>query len=151
VIAIAGRGEALTRSDAAAAWDRIAAVARGGAGDTVVRIGTSPRDSAWLADRVSGTAERHEVEVALTSSVGVGTHTVRMRAAGPGRHAGVLDDLRQDLATRKGTAVVVRPDGLEPGVPTRGRPPAGLAVMRAIKKRFDPDGPLGAGRFTPWF
>ena len=151
VAEIAGSGEPLADADAGAAWDRIAAVSRAEAGDTVVRVGTSPRDSAWLADRVSQLAERHDVVVALTSSLGVGVHTVRLRPAGPGHHADLLDDLRQDLATRKGTAVVIRPDGLEPAVPTRGRPPAGLAVMRAIKRRFDPDGRLGAGRFAPWF
>jgi glycolate oxidase FAD binding subunit len=148
---IAGGGERLTDPDARAAWDRIAIVARARVGDTVVRVGTRPGDSTWLAETVSRLAERHDVEYALTSSVGVGIHTVRLRPAGTGRHAALLADLREDLAAATGTAVVMRPDGLEPAAPTRGRPPAGVDVMRAIKRRFDPDGRLGAGRFAPWF
>jgi glycolate oxidase FAD binding subunit len=150
-VEIAGGGETLDGSAADAAWDRLTRVARAGAGDTVVRIGTSPSDSAWLIDRVCRIAERHGTDVELASSVGVGVHTVRLRRADPGRHSGLLDDLRQDLPAGKGTAVIIRPEGLEPGAPTRGRPPSGVEIMRAIKNRFDPDGRLGAGRFAPWF
>jgi glycolate oxidase FAD binding subunit len=32
-----------------------------------------------------------------------------------------------------------------------GPPPTALAVLRSVKKSFDPAGRLGPGRFTPWF
>jgi glycolate oxidase FAD binding subunit len=147
VLATAGRGEVLSPSAAAAAWVEIAAISTGEAGDTVLRTGTGPRDSAWLADQATRLAGLHGVSMALSSSVGAGIHTLRLRG---GDHAAVLKSLRENLSTRDGTCVVCRPDGLGTAS-TRGRPPAGAEVMRAIKSRFDPGSLLGAGRFAPWF
>jgi len=151
VLDLVEAGSRLSESEARAAWDRMAAVALADPGDTVVRLGTLPSATAWLVDLVARLAERHGVDTTLTCSVGTGIHNARLRQAAPGRHAALLEDLRKGLAAGNGTAVVIRPDGLEADFPTRGQPPAGINVMRAIKKRFDPGGRLGTGRFAPWF
>lgn len=115
----------------------------------MLRVGTRPTELAWLVDRVERLADGHGA--ALTSSVGVGLHTLRLRGGDPCSHSALLTGLREELAQRNATCVVCRPDGLDAASATRGRPPAGVAVMRAIKNRFDPDGRFGAGRFAPWF
>jgi glycolate oxidase FAD binding subunit len=37
------------------------------------------------------------------------------------------------------------------GVPAWGRPHAAVPLMREVKRRFDPEGRLGPGRYAPWF
>jgi glycolate oxidase FAD binding subunit len=75
--------------------------------------------------------------------VPIGVHTVRL-SGGP--HNVLLALLHHDF----GAAVtVLRRDGLDPSTGW-GPPPPAVQIMRAIKRRFDPEGRLGAGRFTPW-
>ena len=148
VLAVAGCAEVLSTSVADAAWQRIAEVSIGAAGDTVLRVGTTPLDSSWLVKQATQLARKHDTNLSLTSSVGVGVHTLRLRG---GEQTAFLEDLRQQLIGHKAVAVVCRPDGLG-AAPTRtGCPPPGVEVMRAIKTRFDPNDLLGNGRFTPWF
>lgn len=151
VLELAGGGEVMTASAEHGAREAGAAVSTGETGDTVLRVGTGPGDSAWLPARAPELAELYGLDLALTSSIGAGMHTLRLRAGDPRAHTGFMTELQEELAVRKGTGVVCRPDGLGPAAPTRGRPPAGVEVMRAIKDRFDPRGRLGAGRFAPWF
>jgi glycolate oxidase FAD binding subunit len=128
-----------------AVWQEVAAVAVGEPGDTVFRSGTLPSRLPWFADRL------HELagsSAALASSVGVGVHTVRLPAGDPAAHAKALCTLRDEVAEAGGSTTVIRRAG---EVPAWGTPPPAVAVMRAVKQRFDPDGRLGPGRFAPWF
>lgn len=132
-------------------WAAVAATATGDPGDTVARIGTAPKDTPWALERSSELAHRHAVTVQVSSSVGIGVHNVRIRSGLGEARLEYLAALRDELDTRNGTMIVTRPGDLPVDATTRGRPPEGIAVMQAIKKRFDPQGQFGAGRFAPWF
>jgi glycolate oxidase FAD binding subunit len=84
----------------------------------------------------------------LSSSLGVGVHTVRLPGPDPAAHAGVLTELRDEVSAAGGSTTVLRRAA---DVPAWGSPPPAVALMRAVKQRFDPDNRLGAGRFAPWF
>jgi glycolate dehydrogenase FAD-binding subunit len=137
----------------AAVWQQVAGVAVGEPGDTVFRSGTLPSRSPWFAARLRELAGEPAAgpvgdSGALSSSLGVGVHTVRLRAGDPGAHARVLTALRDEVAAAGGSTTVIRRAG---DVPAWGPAPPAVAVMRAVKQRFDPDGRLGGGRFAPWF
>jgi glycolate oxidase FAD binding subunit len=148
-----------------AIWSEVARVAVGEPGDTVFRVGLLPSRSAWFADRLEklagdlahepagDAANRPAGEPAgdraeLTSSLGVGVHTVRLPGPDPAAHAGVLTALRDEVSAVGGSTTVLRRAA---DVPAWGSPPPAVALMRAVKQRFDPDNRLGAGRFAPWF
>lgn len=84
-------------------------------------------------------SEREHVRAWRPSWAGRATPVRRRQRRGvalaaAGRHADLLDDLRQDLATGKGTAVVSSPDGLEPDVltsPEAGRRQASPSSARS--------------------
>jgi glycolate oxidase FAD binding subunit len=125
-----------------AVWDEVANVALGAPGDTVFRCGTLPSRMPWFAARL---AELAGDSATLSSSLGVGVHTVRLRA---GDAAAVLGSLRDEVASAGGSTTAIRRAG---EVPAWGSPPPAVAVMRAVKQQFDPGGRLGGGRFAPWF
>jgi glycolate oxidase FAD binding subunit len=139
-----------------AIWEEVATIAVGEPGDTVFRSGTLPSRLPWFAsrlDELAGAATGKSagapaVESALSSSVGVGVHTVRLRGGDPAAQARVLTALRDEVAAVGGSTTVIRRAG---DVPAWGPPPPAVAVLRAVKQAFDPDGRLGAGRFAPWF
>jgi glycolate oxidase FAD binding subunit len=125
----------------ATVWQEVAAVAVGEPGDTVFRSGMLPSRMPWFAARLQ---ELADASADISSAVGVGVHTVRLR----GGHAGVLATLRDEVAAAGGSTTAIRRAG---EVPAWGPPPPAVALMRAVKRQFDPDGRLGAGRFAPWF
>ena len=128
-------------------WRTVAGVATGIHGDTVLRIGTLPSSGPRLANRVTALAGEFGVGAALTSSIGVGVHTVRLRAGPPTAHQGLLTALHREA----GSAVtVLRRDGLGAAPTVWGPPPPSIRVMRAVKQQFDPHGRFGAGRLAPW-
>jgi glycolate dehydrogenase FAD-binding subunit len=129
----------------AAVWQDVAGVAVGEPGDTVFRSGILPSLSPWFAARLDQLATD---SATLTSSLGVGVHTVRLRSGDPAAHARVLAVLRDEVAAEGGSTTVIRRAA---EVPAWGAPPPAVALMRAVKQRFDPDGRLGPGRFAPWF
>ena len=122
-------------------WDEVAGVSLGEPGDTVFRVGALPSLWPWLAERLRTAAGSSPV---LSGGLGTGVHTVRLRDT----TTAAFDRLREDIAGRGGSTVVLR-RGID--VPAWGPPPASVAVMRAVKQRFDPSDRCGAGRFTPWF
>jgi glycolate oxidase FAD binding subunit len=128
-----------------AIWDEVADVALGAPGDTVFRCGTLPSRMPWLAGRL---AELAGAAATVTSSVGVGVHTVRLRSGDPAVHAATLTTVRDEVAGTGGsTTAIRRPED----VPAWGPPPPAVALMRAVKQQLDPAGRLGPGRFAPWF
>jgi glycolate oxidase FAD binding subunit len=133
-------------------WPGVAGIAAGSPGDTVLRLGTLPALAPWLAGRVDELATSSDVDAVVSSSLAAGVHQVRIRGGTAGQHAGFVAALRRDVAARAGVSTVCRwADGLAGQVPAWGEPPAAVAVMRAVKQAFDPEGRLGPGRFAPWF
>jgi glycolate oxidase FAD binding subunit len=146
------RARALAGSDAtdaaADAWASVGRIVRGAEGDTVVRLGTAPDRTPSLAALVASEAEANAVDAAMTSSPFAGAHTVRLRGGGTAAHAAVVTALR----TEHPAATVCRwAEGLRDLLPAWGEPPPAVAVLRAVKRGFDPDDRLSPGRFAPWF
>jgi glycolate oxidase FAD binding subunit len=149
--ALAGAGAEWLPGDderAAAHWQAVADLVRGTDGDTVVRLGTAPDRTPSLAALVAREAAANAVGAAMTSSPFAGAHTVRLRGGPPAAHAAVVTALRTDYPA----ATICRwAEGLRDELPAWGEPPPAVAVLRAVKRSFDPDDRLGKGRFAPWF
>ncbi|SDT67251.1 FAD-binding oxidoreductase [Jiangella sp. DSM 45060] len=129
-------------------WVSVAELVRGVDGDTVVRLGTAPDRTPSLAGLVARAAAEHAVDAAMTSSPFAGAHTVRLRGGTAAAHAAVVTALR----TEHPAATVCRwTDGLRAELPAWGEPPPAVAMLRAVKRAFDPDDRLGRGRLAPWF
>lgn len=151
LLTLAKDGAIVTEPAETRLWENIAHTATGESGDTVLRLGTAPRDMSWLVEHSTALAEQHGVTVDIASSVGIGMHNLRIRSGDQTARGAYLAALREDLTARRATCVVCRPGQLPSNTATRGAPPDGIAVMRALKNRFDPDGRFGVGRFAPWF
>ncbi|GAB3436657.1 FAD-binding oxidoreductase [Flindersiella endophytica] len=135
----------------AEAWQAVADSALGGEGDTVFRAGTRPDRMPSLANRLVYLASEYSVEVELTSSVGIGVHTVRLSGGGVAGHAEVFQAWRSDATEAGGSVTLHRgAPGLTDLVPAWGRPPSSVEVLQALKKQLDPDNRLCPGRFAPW-
>jgi glycolate oxidase FAD binding subunit len=125
----------LTADEADQEWAAVAAIAVGDPGATVLRIGTLPSATPHALGTILAAG------ASVTSSVPVGVHTVLTRAPG---------ELLPVLHHEFGAAVtVLRRGGLDPAS-AWGPPPPAVRVMRAVKRRFDPDDRFGAGRFAGW-
>jgi glycolate oxidase FAD binding subunit len=142
-----GRARTLEADAADAAWRSVAAVADGTDGDTVLRVGSLPSDGPGLIGLIAAVAAESKVDVALSSTIAAGVHTVRLRGGDRGAH----DQVLQALGPVGGAACTVhRRDGLGPDTPSWGAPPPTAPLMRAVKQQFDPQWRLGNGRFAPW-
>ncbi|GAA4693587.1 FAD-binding oxidoreductase [Pseudonocardia yuanmonensis] len=128
-----GDGAAVAESDV---WAEHAALTRGSGSDdgAVLRIGAKPSLLPGLLEALPATA--------VTAGLGTGVATVSL----PGT---AVAEAHAAVHTAGGTSVLrSRPAGLD--VPAWGPPPSALAVLKAVKQRFDPDGRFGPGRFDPW-
>ncbi|MFR9779140.1 FAD-binding oxidoreductase [Micromonospora sp. MS34] len=94
-------------------------------------------------------ADRHGLPLALRGSAGVGVLYAGLPAsADPERVAALVDAVRAATATAGGhTVVLTAPAAVRDRVDLWG-PVDGLALMRRIKQRFDPDARLAPGRFV---
>ncbi|GAY07817.1 FAD-binding oxidoreductase [Pseudonocardia sp. N23] len=148
VDAVLGRNAAarvLSGDDEEAAWSAVATVADPSGRDvTVLRAGTLPSDGPAFLAALGSAADAAGVTLAAGSSVGQGVHTVALTG---GRHEPVLAAAH---AAAGSSVSVLRHDGLDPATPLWGPPPPAVAVMRAVKARFDPAGRFGSGRLSPW-
>jgi glycolate oxidase FAD binding subunit len=149
-----GASEPETLAEAAeiAAWQGVSDLAFGEEGTTVFRAGTRPDRLPSLAEKLAYLAGEHGVQVDLTSSVGIGVHTVRLSGNTSVAHAEVLRAWRSEAVEAGGSVTLLRPaDGLlTQVVPAWGRPPTSVRLLQALKKQLDPDNRLCPGRFAPW-
>lgn len=136
----------LTDDEADAEWADVAATAAGRPGDTVVRFGTLPAAGPAALGKIRALAREAGVDVTISSSIAVGVHTVRMRGGVTSARSALLSALHDDFHAN---VTILRRDGLEPAS-AWGPPPSAVAVMRAVKRRFDPTCRFGAGRFDGW-
>ncbi|REF37951.1 FAD-binding oxidoreductase [Thermasporomyces composti] len=135
----------------AATWAQVAEVVRGVEGDTVLRAGTRPDALPQLAAALDSLAAEHGVEASLTSSLGVGVHTVRLRGGSLDGHAHVVRAWRRRVLESGGSVTLHRrPHALDELVPSWGPAPTSATLLRALKQQLDPDGRLAPGRFAPW-
>ncbi|MGF6880837.1 glycolate oxidase FAD binding subunit [Nocardia sp. GAS34] len=142
-----GRARTLEADAADAAWRAAAAVADGTDGDTVLRVGSLPSEGPRLVGLIAAVAAESKVDVALSSTIAAGVHTVRLRGGDRGAHDQVLAALGPVVGA---ACTVHRRDGLGPDTSSWVAPPPTAPLMRAIKQQFDPQGRFGNGRFAPW-
>jgi FAD/FMN-containing dehydrogenase len=95
-----------------------------------------------------------QVDLRALQFADAGSGIVYLRVGQPEDHpaavfAWALWALQTELVRRWGQAVVLScPTVAKENLPLWGREPAGLAVMRELKARFDPHGILNPGRFV---
>ena len=143
---VGARGAAvvLGGEDERAAWNRHAA--HWSQGGTLVKLSALPAELfptlAWLRDRAAADG----IELAAAGRAGLGVVDVRLD--GPlDRQARLVGDLRERLPVGRGSAVIRRGDpALRRRVDPWGPIGDGMRVMTAIKRQFDPEGLLNAGR-----
>ena len=128
---VLGTGARMAEGDP---WARHAALTRGDPHAAVLRIGVRPsRLPSLLASLPAAAA---------TAGLGTGVATVTVPA-------GAVADVHTLVNAAGGTSVLrARPTGAH--LPAWGPPPSAVAVLRAVKRAFDPDNRLGPGRFDPW-
>ena len=112
-----------------------------------IRVGARPAELAVLLKTVRAAAAEYELDVGLRGAAGLGVvHIGLSGAADPDRMAGFVARLRAACTY----AVVVRAPRPIREVEDVWGPiePAKLALLRRIKRQFDPDRQLSPGRFV---
>ncbi|MFG2194010.1 FAD-binding oxidoreductase [Streptomyces sp. NPDC048639] len=145
-------GRVLDGADEHAAWARLAPLVTGEEGDTVLRAATRPAHLPELARVLGDIAASNGVKAELCSSVAVGVHTVRLRGGDAVGHAACLTTWRDAVLARGGTVTLRRRrEGVESRAGAWGQAPSTAPLLRALKRRFDPEDRCAPGRFAPWF
>ena len=149
----AGRGLAVEWSEGApmqAWWQacvRFLAPGDAGPREALLRLAALPAGLGPLVEQVERLCAGAGLTARLAAHAGNGVLFARV---GDGHRpiAQALPELHAALLARWGDATVLAgPPELKPRLDVWGRPPAGLALMRAIKAQFDPRGTLNPGRF----
>ncbi|SCK44368.1 FAD-binding oxidoreductase [Streptomyces sp. WMMB 322] len=135
-----------------AAWQRLSALVHGADGETVLRAGTHPARLPALTRRLHDLTEGTGVEAALVSGVAQGLHTVVLRGGDAAEHAECLTAWRESVHEAGGSVTLRRRrEGVDTAAASWGPAPSAVAVLRSLKRRFDPDDRCAPGRFAPWF
>jgi glycolate oxidase FAD binding subunit len=71
-----------------------------------------------------------------------------IRFDAPQHWPALVDGVRHMASRHDGSAVILRPASHDDGVDAWGDPGDALALMRAVKQQFDPNGTLNPGRFV---
>ncbi|MCW3813917.1 FAD-binding oxidoreductase [Micromonospora sp. DR5-3] len=118
-------------------------------GDTGLKLTVALSGVPRLLADARAAADRHGLPLALRGSAGVGVLYAGLPGtADPARVAALVDTLRAATAAAAGhTIVLTAPAAVRQRVDLWG-PVDGLALMRRVKQRFDPDARLAPGRFV---
>jgi glycolate oxidase FAD binding subunit len=114
--------------------------------DISVRVGVLPDRAVAVAERLCDELP----DVAARVAMRLGDGTLRVCAEAPPSDAlAFIDAARRVAASVGATAVLERiPSELKARLDVWGAPPAGFALMRQLKTRFDPDAVFAPGRFV---
>jgi glycolate oxidase FAD binding subunit len=118
----------------------------------VLKLAGEPRRIiAWL-DRAESLARGVAIEIAAVGQAGNGVLHLALHGVTPGAQLaeGLVRPLREELAGEGGSVVVKRaPAAVKAHVDVWGPiEPDALAIMGRLKREFDPEGVLNAGRFV---
>ena len=140
-----GAAAVLAEADEAEAWRRHEARVFGGAG-TIVKVVVLPSDVPAALTWLDEASRRQSLDCEVVGRVGLGV--LHLRLAGPvSVQASLVRALRERIAPGRGSAVVRRAEGeLRSLVDVWGPIGDGLALMRQVKRQFDPGGVLNPGR-----
>ncbi|GAA3755182.1 glycolate oxidase FAD binding subunit [Spinactinospora alkalitolerans] len=120
----------------------------GDPGDTLVKVAVPISRVLGAAAALRSAGEAAAVPVGIRGSAGCGVLYAALPAgADPGDVARLLARARSEVADGSVTVVRAAPPIHDSGVDLWGEVP-GLALMRAIKDRFDPGGRMSPGRLT---
>jgi glycolate oxidase FAD binding subunit len=151
----AAEAHALAPPAAAAFWDGLLAFQSLDAdplNSALLKLSVVPSD---LPEVMAGVAEvAGQVDLRCLRFADAGSGMIYLRVGQPEDHlpavfAWALWALQTELVRRWGQSVVLScPTVAKENLPLWGREPAGLAVMRDLKARFDPGGILNPGRYV---
>jgi FAD/FMN-containing dehydrogenase len=125
-----------------------------GGGMVVVRLGTPPSRVHAVMESVAQMLNPAASEVMIIGDCGVGLVRLCLEYAGPVAGAlaepllGALRELPGLVVADGGYAVVENaPPEVKGQINVWGPPPSSVALLAALKRRFDPEGILSSGRF----
>ena len=137
-------------------WADNAQVRRAGSGQSVALAGTLPGDLEAVAAALAAAARSAGARADLASHTALGLHSARLD--GPAEaQARCLQQWRDAVLGLGGTLLLQnRPDEVDValeqiGSDALGPPPSAQPLMRAVKRRFDPQSRLAPGRFGEWW
>jgi glycolate oxidase FAD binding subunit len=137
-------GERLGGADEAALWARQDAVRT--AGDVRIRAAFQPAalpSAAGALERIAGALDGGGILLYPTLGLGLVSGTLR----DPALAAVAVEAARGAVAPGHGSVVIAEaPAALRARLDPWGAPPAGLELMRRLKRELDPDGRLAPGR-----
>jgi FAD/FMN-containing dehydrogenase len=120
----------------------------------VVRLGTPPSRVHAVMESVAQMLNPAASEVMIIGDCGVGLVRLCLEYAGPVAGAlaepllGALRELPGLVVADGGYAVVENaPPEVKGQINVWGPPPSSVALLAALKRRFDPEGILSSGRF----
>ena len=143
--------DVLSGPDADQAWAGVASARHGPADASVVRAGTLPTRLPAVVGDLTRLGDQNGVTARVVSSAALGLHTAVLSGP-PHAQTVVITAWRARVAALGGALVVQeRPEAVEAELDVLGPPPPSVAVLRAVKAQFDPDGRCGPGRFRGWF
>ncbi|MHB9150782.1 MAG: FAD-binding oxidoreductase [Thermoleophilia bacterium] len=120
--------------------------------DVEAKLSVPPSDLWGVLDLVQSRAAAAEADLMWTASAGSGTARLwlgsqQMVGAVPPEFVALLADGRAAAERWGGSLIVVEGvESLGSGLGSWGSDPGGLAVMRALKEKFDPRGLMNPGR-----
>ncbi len=146
---------ALAGADADALWERLIgfqALDADPLNGALLKLSILPTDVGAAMASVAEVSEQVALRCLQVADAGSGIVYVRAGQPEDGPEAvfaWALWALQTELVRRWGSSVVLScPVVAKENLPLWGREPPGLAVMRALKERFDPHGILNPGRFV---
>ncbi|MDE3229539.1 MAG: FAD-binding oxidoreductase [Chloroflexota bacterium] len=128
------------------------AALRAHAREALVRVNTPPSDVAEALDTAAALTYKHALRLGWLADLATGTLWLRLSpedAAGDDAFAAALGATLASLIQRWGLVTTLScPPPLKRGLPLWGDDPASAALMREVKRRFDPDHRLNPGRYA---
>jgi len=137
-------------------WGDAARARRAGSGQTVALAGTLPGDLEAVTAALAAAAGSAGAQADLASHAALGLHSARLDGPADAQ-ARCLRQWRDAVLGLGGTVLVQdRPEEVDTaleqiGSDVLGPPPSALELMRAVKRRFDPQARLAPGRFGEWW
>ena len=133
-------------------WAEAAQVRRAGSGQSVALAGTLPGDLEAVTAALATAAGAAGAQADLASHAALGLHSARLDGPADAQ-ARCLRQWRDAVLGLGGTVLLQdRPDEVDAaleqmGADALGPPPSALPLLRAVKRRFDPQSRLAPGRF----
>jgi len=137
-------------------WADAAQVRRAGPGQSVALAGTLPGDLEAVTAALAAAARSAGAQADLASHTALGLHSARLNGP-PDAQARCLQRWREAVLGLGGTLLLQdRPEEVDAalvqiGTDALGPPPSAVSLMRAVKRRFDPQSRLAPGRFGEWW